>query len=168
MMIQAILHADKNWGIGKNNGLMFSLPKDMKFFRQTTQGGVVIMGDKTLFSLPGGKPLKNRINIVLSFDMEKREDCTVVHSLEELGQELKKYPDTPIWVMGGATIYRLLLPYCHTVFITRGEAEGDADTFFPNLDILPDFYLSQRGEDQEDNGFTIHFDQYTNRNPKSL
>ena len=104
MMIQAILHADKNWGIGKNNGLMFSLPKDMKFFRQTTQGGVVIMGDKTLFSLPGGKPLKNRINIVLSFDMEKREDCTVVRSLDELGQELKKYPDTPIWVIGGCIV----------------------------------------------------------------
>lgn len=167
-MIQAILHADKEWGIGKSNGLMFSIPADMKFFRTTTQGGVVVMGDKTLFSLPGGRPLKNRTNIVLSFDMEKREDCIVVRSLEELGTELKKYPDTSIWIMGGATVYKLLLPYCDKVLVTRVEAVGGADAFFPNLDENENFALTKRGEDIEDNGYIIHFDEYTNLKPERL
>ncbi len=166
--MKAILHADKNWGIGKSNGLMFSIPQDMKFFRQTTQGGVVVMGDRTLLSLPNGNPLKNRINIVLSFDMEKREDCTIVRSVEELGQELKKYPDMPVWVMGGATVYQLLLPYCESVLVTKVEAVGGADAFFPNLDEHPDFTLYKRGEDVEDNGYIIHFDEYVNHNVKAL
>ena len=167
-MIQAILHADKEWGIGKNNDLMFSLPADMKFFRTTTQGGVVVMGDKTLFSLPGGRPLKNRTNIVLSFDMQKREDCVVVNSLDELKEELKKYTDTPVWVMGGATVYKLLLPYCDKVLVTRVEAVGGAEAFFPNLDEDSNFVLTKRGEDIEDNGYIIHFDEYTNLNRVEL
>ncbi len=167
-MIQAILHADKEWGIGKNNDLMFSIPADMKFFRTTTQGGVVVMGDKTLFSLPGGRPLKNRTNIVLSFDMQKREDCVVVNSLDELKEELKKYTDTPVWVMGGATVYKLLLPYCDKVLVTRVEAVGGAEASFPNLDEDSNFALTKRGEDIEDNGYIIHFDEYTNLNRVEL
>ena len=81
--MKAIFHADKNWGIGKGNDLMFSIPKDMKFFRETTKGKVVVMGLNTLRSFPNGKPLKNRINIVLSPD-DVEEEVVTVHSLSEL------------------------------------------------------------------------------------
>ena len=86
--MKAILHADKEWGIGKNNGLMFKIPADMKFFRETTTGNVVVMGSNTLKSFPGGNPLKNRVNLVLYPDGEKRDDCVVLSSLEELFAEV--------------------------------------------------------------------------------
>ncbi|MBP5242949.1 MAG: dihydrofolate reductase [Clostridia bacterium] len=164
--MNAILHADKNWGIGKDNGLMFSIPADMKFFRNTTKGGVVVMGSKTLLSFPGGNPLKNRVNIVLSSTLQ-RSDCTVVRNLDELKEELKKYPDLPVWVIGGGSVYKLLLPYCQKVLVTRVDAIGDADTFFPDLDKDENFLL-QRGEELTDNGYTLHFDTYLNRNVKAL
>ena len=87
-MIRAILHADRKWGIGKNNSLLFSLPRDMKFFRETTSGKTVVMGGNTLRSFPGGKPLKNRTNIVLSAT-QVRDDCIVVRTLDELKAEMK-------------------------------------------------------------------------------
>ena len=88
-----IAAVDKNWGIGLKNRLLVSIPDDMKFFRQTTTGKVVVMGRKTLESFPGGKPLKNRVNVVLTSDLDYQvKDAVVVHSLEELHAELKKYP----------------------------------------------------------------------------
>jgi dihydrofolate reductase len=165
--MQAILHADKEWGIGKDNGLMFSLPTDMKFFRTTTKGGVVVMGRKTLESFPDGKPLKNRVNIVLSSSL-KRDDCITVKNLNELKAELQNYPDLPVWVIGGSAIYRLLLPYCESVLVTRVETVGGADTFFPDLDKDENFIRVKRGENVDDNGTTIHFDEYKNLKVKNL
>ena len=89
--MKAIVAVDKNWGIGKKNDLLFSLPADMAYFRQNTSGKVVVMGSNTLKSFPNGKPLKNRTNIVLYPGGEKRDDCIVVQNLEELKEELKKY-----------------------------------------------------------------------------
>ena len=104
--MQAILHCDRNWGIGKRNDLMFSLPKDMKFFRTTTSGKVVVMGSNTLLSFPGGKPLKNRTNIVLwpgGDEKRAQEDgFTMVQSLSELFSEIRKYPSEDVFVIGGA------------------------------------------------------------------
>lgn len=165
--MKAILHADREWGIGKKNGLMFSIPADMKFFRKTTSGGVVVMGSNTLRSFPNGAPLKNRVNVVLSSRLQ-REDCTVVRNLSELKAELQKYPDLPVWVIGGSAVYELLLPYCEKVLVTRVEAVGHADAFFPNLDENKNFALTVRGEAVEDNGYTIHFDEYTNLALKEL
>ena len=88
--MKAIVAVDKNWGIGKNNDLLFSIPEDMKFFRETTKGKVVVMGANTLRSFPNGSPLKNRVNIVLSTTI-KRDDCVVVDSLDKLIEEIKKY-----------------------------------------------------------------------------
>ena len=100
--MKAILHADKEWGIGKSNGLMFSIPADMKFFRETTTGNVVVMGSNTLKSFPGGNPLKNRTNIVLYPDGQDREDCKIVRSRDELFAEIKKYDKDKVFVIGGA------------------------------------------------------------------
>ena len=108
-----IVAVDKNWAIGKSNKLLVSIPADMKFFRETTMGNVVVMGRKTLESFPGGQPLKKRTNIVLTKDKNyKVKDAIVVNSIEELLEELKKYNSESIYVIGGESIYRQLLPYC--------------------------------------------------------
>ena len=131
--MRAILHADKTWGIGKANTLMFSLPADMKFFRETTKGKIVVMGLNTLRSFPGGKPLKNRTNIVLCPE-DVTEDVITVHSLDELLDKVKNYPADDVYVIGGASVYALLFPYCTEILVTKVEEEGGADTFVPNLD----------------------------------
>ena len=111
-MIKAIVCVDENWGIGKDNDLLFSLPTDMKFFRQTTLGKTVVMGGNTLRSFPGGNPLKNRQNIVIS-RTQVREDCIIVPTMDALKEEMKAREAEEIFVIGGAQIYAMLLPYCH-------------------------------------------------------
>ncbi len=158
--MRAIFHADSKWGIGKNNGLMFSLPADMKFFRETTMGKIVVMGSKTLLSFPGGKPLKNRTNIVLC--PEDVEGVITVHSLGELFAEIKKYPPDDVFVIGGASVYRALLPYCTEALVTKVAADGGADVFVPDLDADPAFALVRESAPQDDNGYKITFCTYRN------
>ena len=114
--MKAIVAVDKKWGIGKNNDLLFSLPEDMKFFREKTSGKTVCMGYNTLLSFPGSKPLKNRVNIVLAPEGVERDDCIIVHTLEELSNTLKNYDD--VFVIGGAMFYRTMVPYCEEVYVT--------------------------------------------------
>lgn len=163
--MRAILHADREWGIGRNNDLMFSLPRDMKFFRETTKGKVVVMGLNTLLSFPNGKPLKNRVNIVLCPD-DVNEDVITVHTPAELFAEVKKYPADDVFVIGGASVYRLLIPYCTEVLVTRVDAVGGADTFVPDLDADEIFCLISESDPVEDNGYTISFRTYRNLAPK--
>ena len=160
-MLKAIVHVDKNWGIGKGNDMMFSLPKDMKFFRSTTLNHTVVMGGNTLRSFPNGQPLKNRVNIVLSRG-QVRDDCMIVRSWEELKKELKAREDEEIFVIGGGEIYKELLPYCDEVLVTKVNAVGGAEVFFPNLDENENFICVDEGEDVEDNGYTIRFTRYKN------
>ena len=167
-MIIAIVHADKNWGIGKGNDMMFSLPKDMKFFRETTMGHTVVMGGKTLRSFPNQKPLKNRVNIVLSRG-QVRDDCVFVRSYDELKAEMKKRGATDdVYVIGGGAVYKELLPYCDEALVTKVDAVGDAEVFFPNLDELDNFVCVDEGEPLEDNGYTIRFTRYKNTAVKPL
>ena len=164
--MQAILHCDRNWGIGKKNDLMFSLPADMKFFRRTTTGKVVVMGSNTLLSFPGGKPLKNRTNIVLwpDGDPERAEEdgFIMVRSLPELFSEIAKYPPEDVFVIGGAMMYHTLLPYCDRVLLTKVDADGGAEVFFDNLDRLANWKMTYESEPQEDNCYTIRFTTYEN------
>lgn len=144
-----IVAVDKNWAIGLGNKLLVSIPADMKFFRQTTTGKVVVMGRKTLESFPGGQPLKNRTNIVITRDANyKVKDGIVVSNIEEALEELKKYKDEDIFVIGGESIYRQMLPYCKTAFVTKIDHAYDADTFFPNLDEMEDWKLTGISEEQ--------------------
>ena len=166
--MKAILHADKEWGIGSKNGLMFSIPADMKFFRETTTGHVVVMGSNTLKSFPNGNPLKNRTNIVLYPEGGKRDDCVIVHSLDELFTEIKKYPSDEVFVIGGAMMYKTLLPYCAEVLVTKVDAVGGADAFFENLDNNPNFALVYRSEDVQTNGYTVNFCTYKNNDVKNF
>ena len=143
-----IVAVDKNWAIGLHNKLLVSIPADMKFFRETTMGKVVVMGRKTLESFPGGQPLKRRTNIVLTSDKNyKVKDAVVVNSVEALLEELRQYNDEDIYVIGGESIYRQLLPYCKVAHITKIDHAYEADTYFPNLDEMPEWNRGQRGTD---------------------
>ncbi|MGN1267784.1 MAG: dihydrofolate reductase [Dorea sp.] len=144
-----IVAVDKNWAIGLGNQLLVSIPQDMKFFRETTKGKVVAMGRKTLESFPGGQPLKNRVNIVLTTDKNyKTKGIVLVHSIEDMVEELKKYDEEDIYVIGGETIYRQLLPYCKKAYITKIDHAYHADTFFPNLDEDPEWEMTQISDEQ--------------------
>ena len=166
-MITAIVHADKEWGIGRGNDMMFSLPMDMKFFRETTMGHTVVMGGNTLRSFPNGKPLKNRVNIVLSRG-QVRDDCIIVRSYEELKNEMKARQNEEIFIIGGGEVYKELLPYCHRAFVTKVDAVGGAEVFFPNLDKLDNFFCVDEGEPLDDNGYVIRFTTYKNLSPVEL
>ena len=168
----SILHCDKNWGIGKNNDLMFRLPEDMKFFRATTSGKTVVMGSNTLLSLPGGKPLKGRTNIVLWPDGDEaraeKEGYILVRTLDELFAEVAKYPADDVFVIGGAMMYHTLLPYCSRVLLTKVDADGGAEAFFDDLDAKAEWKLVSESAPVEDNGYTIRFCTYENSEVKSI
>ena len=130
-----IAAVDNNWAIGFRGQLLVSIPNDQRHFREETTGKVVVLGRKTLQTFPQGQPLKNRTNIILSTDPKYQvKDATVVHSVEELLEELKKYPSEDIYIIGGESVYRQMLPYCDTAHITKIDHEYQADTYFPNLD----------------------------------
>ncbi len=141
--------------------MLFSLPSDMKFFRSTTLGKPVVMGGNTLRSFPGGNPLKNRQNIVLSRG-QGRDDCKIVPTVDGLKEEMKKYADEDVYVIGGASVYAMLLAYCEEVLVTKVDADGGATAFFPDLDKLPNFSLVYESEKQEENGLTFRFTTYKN------
>ncbi|HIS63378.1 MAG TPA: dihydrofolate reductase [Candidatus Scybalomonas excrementigallinarum] len=144
-----IVNADKNWAIGFNNKLLVHIPDDMKFFRQMTTGKVVVMGRKTLESFPNQMPLAKRTNIVLTTDKNyTKKDAIIVHSQEELLEELKKYPSEDIYIIGGESIYKMMLPYCNTAHVTKVDYEYKADTYFPNLDKMPEWKITADSEEQ--------------------
>ena len=144
-----IVAVDKNWAIGKDNKLLVSIPSDMKFFRETTTGKVVVMGRKTLESFPNGQPLKKRVNIVLTHDKNfKAGDAIIVHSMEELREELKKYPSEDIYVIGGDSIYRQMLDLCDTAYITKIDYAYEADAHLPNLEKDPAWSMTEESEEQ--------------------
>ncbi len=156
--MKLIVVADKNWAIGNEGKLLCHLPGDLKYFKERTTGKIVVMGRKTLESLPGGRPLPKRKNIVLTRNQSfAKEGCTVVHSIEEL---LKKYSDEDVMVIGGGEIYCKLLPYCEGCYVTKIDAEFEADTYIPNLDESADFELVWQSEDKKENGITYRFTEY--------
>lgn len=169
-MIISILNCDKKWGIGKKNGLLFSLPLDMKFFRETTKGHVVCMGENTLLSFPGSKPLKNRTNIVLSKDENHNYEGVVnVHDFNEFLKIISEYSKKDdVFIIGGASIYNQTLPYVDEVLLTKVNADGGAEVFFTNLDEHPDFECVEESEPILDSNIEIKFTKYKNNNKKSI
>lgn len=144
-----IVAVDKNWAIGKDNKLLVSIPADMKMFRQETSGKVVVMGRKTLESFPNGLPLKNRTNIVLTNNSEyKVKDAVIVHSLEEVLDEIKKYPKNQVYCIGGDSVYRQLLPYCDTAYVTKIDFAYEADSYFENLDKMTEWKITGKSGEQ--------------------
>lgn len=167
-MIRAIVAADERWGIGRKNGLLFSLPEDMKFFRETTMDGVIAMGSNTLLSFPGGKPLPRRVNVVLWPGGEKRDDCIVAGSMAELVEALRPYRAGDIYIVGGAMFYRTMLPYCGEALVTRVSADGGAEVFFPDLDAADGWEKTYESAPTFTGGYEIRFTRYVNSAPKDL
>ena len=167
-MIISILNCDSKWGIGKRNGLLFSLPLDMKFFRETTKGHVVCMGENTLLSFPGSKPLKNRTHIVLSKDLDHNYEGVInVHDFDEFIKMIKEYgAREDVFIIGGASIYNQTLPYVDYVYLTKVDADGGAEVFFTNLDELPNFELVKESEPVQDGEYQIRFLTYKNNDKK--
>lgn len=167
-----IVCVDAKWGIGKKNDLLFHLKKDMRHFVEHTLGKTVVMGANTLRSFPGGLPLKNRTNIVLNPDGTKADadekGYILVRSLDELFEVVKNYPTNEVYVIGGAMMYRTLLPYCDTAYITKVDADGSAEVFHENLDELQNWELIDESAPEDDNGYTIFFCTYKNANVKSF
>lgn len=160
----AIAAVDANWAIGYENRLLARIPEDQKFFRETTSGGVVVMGRKTLESFPGAKPLPKRINIVLSGNADYRaEGAVIVHDEKELAEELKKYSGQKIFLIGGAYVYRTFLDHCETALITKIDHSYTADAYFPNLDEDPAWELVEEGEPKEHEGLRYRFCRYERR-----
>lgn len=156
-----IVAVDKNWAIGKDNDLLVSIPADMKFFRETTTNKVVVMGRKTLESFPQGMPLKNRTNIVLTRDKNyKVKDAVIVHSIDEILEKVKDYGVDDIYVIGGATIYEQLLPYCTTAHVTKIDHAYEADTYFPNLEKHPEWKVTGISEEQTYFNLEYYFVKY--------
>lgn len=146
--INLIAAVDKKWAIGYKNKLLISIPDDMKFFMQTTTGGVCIMGKGTLDSLPAGKPLKNRVNIVLTHDRSFKENgAVVVYSVEEALSKLSEYEGN-IYIIGGESIYRQFLPYTDTAYITYIDYSYQSDRYFPNLDEDKEWKMVDESEEQ--------------------
>lgn len=144
-----IVAVDDKWGIGYQNELLVRIPADQRFFRETTTGNVVIMGRKTLESFPGKQPLKNRTNIVITKKEDYQvKDAIVVHSVEEALKQVEGIPDEKVFVIGGASIYEQMLPYCNVAHVTKIAYTYRADTFFPNLDEKTDWEITAESEEQ--------------------
>lgn len=144
-----IVAVDNNWAIGNKDRLLVSIPNDHKHFREETTGKVVVLGRKTLQTFPQGQPLKNRTNIILSGDRSYQAgDAIVAHSIEELLEELKKYDTEDVYIIGGESVYRQMLPYCDTAHVTKIDREYEADTYFPNLDEDPAWEITADSDEQ--------------------
>lgn len=157
-----IVCVDANWGIGYKNELLVRIPSDQKFFRETTTGKVVVMGRKTLESFPGGKPLKNRVNIVLtsSKSIESKDGEIYVNSVEECLNLLKEYNDEDVYIIGGSSIYKEFLPYCNKAYITKVDRVFSADSYFPNLDKDNEWKMVKESEEQTYFDNTFAFTEY--------
>ncbi|MCR4782714.1 MAG: dihydrofolate reductase [Lachnospiraceae bacterium] len=162
--MKAIVCVDNNWAIGKNNDLLVRIPDDMKRFRAFTTGNVIVMGRKTLESFPGGKPLPDRVNIVLTHNQNfEMKNVVVAHSLDELKEILKDYESKEIYLIGGDSLYKQLVPICDEVLVTKVDFEYDADRYFPNLDNDEEWYVDSESEEQTYYDIIYHYINYRHK-----
>lgn len=144
-----IVAVDKNWAIGCKNSLLVRIPADHRNFRQETTGKVVVLGRKTLETFPQGQPLKNRTNIILSTNPDYHvKDAVIAHSKEELLELLKGYPDEDVYIIGGESVYRMMLPYCDVAHVTKIDHAYEADAYFPNLDESGEWEITADSDEQ--------------------
>ena len=159
--MNCIVAVDENWAIGNKNELLVRIPADQKFFRQETTGKIVVLGRKTLETFPQARPLPNRTNIIVSTKKDYQvKDAIVVHSIEELLEELKEYDTNDVYIIGGDSIYKQMLPYCDTAHVTKIDRAYEADTYFPNLDEMDDWEITADSDEQVYFDLTYHFLKY--------
>lgn len=156
-----IAAVDRNWAIGNQGQLLAHISRDMKHFAATTTGHVIVMGRKTLESFPGGRPLPRRTNIVLTSQEDyDGKGAIVARGVDELNAILEGYDSEEIYIVGGESLYRMMLPRCSRAIITKIDQEFEADTWMPDLDRHPDWILKEEGEPQEEKGLTFCFCSY--------
>lgn len=165
--MNAIVAVDNRWAIGNKGGLLVRIPMDQKFFREVTMGKVVVLGRKTLSTFPNGMPLQGRTNIILSRNPDLQvKGAKVVHSEQELFEELKQYKSEDIYVIGGSMVYELLVPYCSLIHVTKIDYRYAADSYFPNLDETEGWEIT--GESEENTYFDLEFRFYRYENKAPL
>ena len=171
--LKMILVSDRAWGIGVNGDLLVHIPSDLKYFKKKTIGGLIIMGRKTADSFPDGKPLPDRINVMLSTTEVEREGYLIVKSAEELFKLLEtknfegkilEFDEDRVYVAGGGKVFAEFLPFVNSILITKMDAEFDADTFFVNLDEDEDFEMTSESENITENGITFRYCEYSRKN----
>lgn len=162
-----IVAVDNNWAIGCKGSLLIRIPNDHKNFRQETTGKVVVLGRKTLETFPQGMPLKNRTNIILSANPDYQvKDAVVVHSKEELLEELSQYKEEDIYIIGGESVYRMMLPYCDVAHVTKIDHVYEADSYFPNLDEMDEWTVTADSEEQTYFDIAYQFVKYERKAKK--
>ncbi len=169
--MELVVVVDAQYGIGLNGNLLCHIPSDLKRFKALTTGHVVIMGRKTLESFPGKKPLPNREHIILSRNDDFTIDnpmVSICHNIQELASAVENISDKKLFIIGGGTIYEQLLPYCSKAHVTKIKQSFEADTFFPNLDELPNWQVLESSEDITENDIEYNFVTYINNDVKKL
>ena len=160
--MKAIAAVGSDWGIGKKNKLLFSIPEDMEFFKETTMGHTIVMGRKTLESFPGGRPLKGRTNIVITSQRNyDARGAIVVSSRESLISclyDMDAFDDAII--VGGGQVYNDLIEFVDTAYITKVRRKKPADTFFPDLDASGEWEIVSSSEEKEHEGLKFRFLTY--------
>lgn len=162
--MKLIAAIDNNWAIGRDGRLLVRLPQDIKYFRQMTMGHVVVMGRKTLESFPEQKPLPGRTNIVLTTNKNDTKDNIItVHSKAELLKQLVQYDTDDVFVIGGESVYRMLLYMCDTAYITHINKCFPADAWFPNLDAGAEWTFTEKSDTCTENDIDFCFKTYQRR-----
>lgn len=165
--MNAYVIADQRWAFGRNGGLLFSLSADLEHFHALTRGGTVIMGPERLKFYTGGTPLPQRRNIIVTRDPSVLPEGVEGVSSPEKALALAGGPEAEnLWIIGGGSIYASLLSRCSRVYVTRVETRvEESDTFFPNLDKLPNWNVAGQGEPMEEDGLKFRFLEYVNERP---
>ncbi len=166
--MELVVNVTENWAIGKGGDQLVYISADLKRFRQLTTGKTVILGRKTLATFPGGRPLKNRTNLILSASGLTVEGAEVFPDLNSLLERLKGMDTDLISVIGGASVYEALLPYCHKAHVTVTYGDYEADTFFPNLDRMENWSVTEAGDLLEEDGISFRYVTYVNSAPRPL
>lgn len=144
-----VVAADRHWADGKDGRVLVDIPGDRQMLMKETLGKVLVMGRKTLESLPGGRPFASRRNLVLTRNGNYRvKGAQVCISLEEALKTLEEFDTRDVYIIGGQSMYEQFLPYADTVHVTRIDYTYDADSFFPNLEQDGDWEMTEEGEEQ--------------------
>ena len=152
-----IVAVDENWAIGKGGDQLVYISADLKRFKELTTGHPVILGRKTLATFPGGRPLKNRRNLILSATPGYAVDGAEVFADT---QSLLANAPEDAFVIGGESVYRVLLDRCDTAYVTKIHASFPADRYFPDLDSHPDWAIAEESDPLEENDIRFHYVTY--------
>ncbi|MDO4567095.1 MAG: dihydrofolate reductase [Oscillospiraceae bacterium] len=162
--MDAVVAVYNNWGIGRGGTQPLVIPEDRRFFRELTRGAALIAGRRTLEDFPDSRPLKGRVNIILTRTLAEIEGALIARCAQEALALAAAHE--PAFVIGGESVYRALLPYCRSVYVTKIFARPDCDAFFPNLDESGDWRLARQGETREHEGIGYAFARYERSDAK--